>query len=338
VKADLMQRIPLGATGRTTTQLGFGGSSVMGVLNRRQSLALLESAYEAGIRHFDTAPMYGYGEAESCLGEFMARHRGEVTVTTKFGIPAAKSAGLARAARAIAGPLTQRFPALKRMRQRSRPAQPAEAAAAPVANPLFTAENARASLEKSLAALRVERIDIWLLHDVKAIDLAQDSRNDPLLRMLEDAVRAGKVGMFGVGTDREAIPELVERHAGYCGTLQQEWSVLNPPVPKDSRLRIHHRALSQNFQSLAEGLGREPERCRRWSEEADADLASPEVLARLMLKASCVLNPAGIVLFSSKRPEHIRGNVGVAEDAALEAPARRLYEVVQREGLGGGTR
>ena len=61
------------------------------MLNRRQSLALLESAFEAGIRHFDTAPMYGYGEAESCLWEFLSKHPGEMTVTTKFGIPSRKS-------------------------------------------------------------------------------------------------------------------------------------------------------------------------------------------------------------------------------------------------------
>jgi hypothetical protein len=38
-----------------------------------------------------------------------------------------------------------------------------------------------------------------------------------------------------------------------------------------------------------------------------------------------------VILFSSKRPAHIRQNVEVAEDAALVAPARRLYALVQRE-------
>jgi aryl-alcohol dehydrogenase-like predicted oxidoreductase len=331
-----MQTIILGSTGRSTTQLGFGGSSIMGVLNRRQSLALLESAYEAGIRHFDTAPMYGYGEAESCLGEFLARHRGEVTVTTKFGIPAAKRSALLQAARRVARPLMQRFPALKKhLRHTTSPASHGDKQAAPVANPIFNAEDARASLEKSLVALRVDRIDLWLLHDVKAIDLAVDSRHDPLLRFLEDAVREGKVGMFGAGTDREAIPELVASHPEYCGVLQYEWSVLNPPAPRDSRFRIHHRALSRHFHALAEGLKTDPERCRRWSEEAGEDLSSSATLARLMLKAACVLNPASILLFSSKRPEHIRQNVAVLEDPALDAPARRLCEMVQREGLRG---
>ena len=51
-----METLTLGSTGRVTTRLGFGGSSIMGVLNRAQSLAMLESAFDAGIRHFDTAP------------------------------------------------------------------------------------------------------------------------------------------------------------------------------------------------------------------------------------------------------------------------------------------
>ncbi len=88
-----MQTIPLANTTRQTTRLGFGCGSLMGATNRRDSLKLLEAAYEAGIRHFDVAPMYGYGEAESCLGEFLQHHHGQITVTTKFGIaPPKKSA------------------------------------------------------------------------------------------------------------------------------------------------------------------------------------------------------------------------------------------------------
>ena len=80
---EMMEQINLGTSGRTTTRLGFGCGSIMGAMSGRDSLALLEAAYDAGIRHFDVAPRYGYGEAESCLGEFLQRHRGQVTVTTK---------------------------------------------------------------------------------------------------------------------------------------------------------------------------------------------------------------------------------------------------------------
>src|ERR1035441_1591047 len=99
-----MDRIELGATGRTTTRLGFGCSSLMGAMGRRESSAMLEAAFDAGIRHFDVAPMYGFGQAEGCLGEFLGRHRGEVTVTTKYGIPPVRSQGWMGLARGAARP------------------------------------------------------------------------------------------------------------------------------------------------------------------------------------------------------------------------------------------
>src|ERR1700722_13835950 len=97
-----MQTITLATSGRETTRLGFGCSSLMGSLGRRESLAMLEAAYDAGLRHFDVAPMYGYGQAEGCLGEFLARHKGELTVTTKFGIPPEESQSLKAAVRGLA--------------------------------------------------------------------------------------------------------------------------------------------------------------------------------------------------------------------------------------------
>src|ERR1700736_5895966 len=111
--AQSLETLPLGRSKRTTTRLGFGCSSVMGLLGRRESLAMLESAYDAGIRHFDVAPMYGYGEAEGCLGEVLARHRRQVTTTAKNGIPAKPSRPMVRLARSIARPVLQRFPGLK---------------------------------------------------------------------------------------------------------------------------------------------------------------------------------------------------------------------------------
>src|SRR5580698_4297843 len=108
-----METIDLGTTGRRTTRLGYGCSSVMGAMDGKESLAMLEAAFDAGVRHFDVAPMYGFGQAEGCLGEFLGRHRAEVTVTTKYGIPPAKNPGLMGLARSIARPLVKALPGLK---------------------------------------------------------------------------------------------------------------------------------------------------------------------------------------------------------------------------------
>ena len=319
-----MQTIPLGESGRETTRLGFGCSSVMGALGRGDSLKMLEAAYDAGLRHFDVAPSYGFGEAEACLGEFLARHAGELTVTTKYGVPA-EAKSWKSTARNMLRPLLKAAPGLKKRLQ---------GAAAGVSGPAgekmaFTVADARASLERSLRSLRVERVDIWLLHEAEAEDLADDA----LLRFLEEARAAGKVGSYGVGSDRDKIMVLERERAAYCPVLQYEWSVLDPLIAPGASFRIHHRALTENFRALHEALAGDEARAKRWSEHCDADLRDAEVLARLMLKASLVANPDSVVLFSSKRPEHVRGNAAIADDAGAADKALRLYALVRAEAV-----
>jgi D-threo-aldose 1-dehydrogenase len=321
-----METIVLGTTGRQTTRLGYGCSSLMGAMGRAESLAMLEAAYDAGVRHFDVAPLYGFGQAESCLGEFLGRHRGDVTVTTKYGIPPAKNPGLIGFARSIAGPLVKALPGLKK-----RLSKAAGKAMANGQKASFTAAEAKASLERSLHELKTDRIDVWLLHEVTADNLRED---DGLLRLLEDSVAAGTVGAFGVGSEREKVRTLAIKRPKFCGTMQFEWSVMDAPVPAMEGFRIHHRALTDNFRALSTGLIEDKARCAKWSEAVGADLSDSSVLASLMLKASLIENPESVILLSSKDPAHMRRNVSVAGDAALEAPAKKLYGMVQAAAKG----
>lgn len=319
-----MEQVRLASSGRETTRLGYGCSSIMGALGRRQSLRLLEAAYDAGIRHFDVAPMYGYGEAESCLGEFRGHHN-DITITTKYGIAPPKRGGMLRAARRVVGPMLQRVPALRR-----RVARAAGTVAAPAEKSRFSADEARASLENSLRALRTNFIDVWLLHEAEATNLADDS----LLTFLHQAVARKEIGSFGVGSDSAKLPALLRERSAYCQVVQHDWSVLDPLELQGPVFHIHHRALTDRLHTLHNNLTADRERCRRWSGITGRDLARREELAALMLKAALVLYPNTILLVSSKNPAHIRENVRVADDTSLEAPARRLYDLVQREGLG----
>jgi D-threo-aldose 1-dehydrogenase len=294
----------------------------MGGMGRKDSLRVLETAFEAGVRHYDVAPMYGYGEAEGCLGEFLRGHAGQCTVTTKYGIPPAGNQSLMGLARGLARPVLKLLPGLKQ-----RMASVAGKVTRTEERASFTAAQAKESLERSLNALRLERIDVWLLHEVTAEDL----RDDSLLQLLEHQVANGTIGTFGIGSEGAKVGELLRLKPEYCRTLQYEWSVLDTKVEPNAAFRIHHRALTQNFRMLHSALLGQPEICRRWSECVGLDLSEAETLAKLMLKASLVMNPQSIVLFSSKRAEHIHNNVAVAEDVSLEAPALRLYELVQAE-------
>ena len=319
-----MEQIALGTSGRQTTRLGFGCGNIMGVIGRRNSLKLLESAFDSGIRHFDVAPRYGYGEAESCLGEFLQRHPGQVTVTTKYGILPPKNISLITVGRRVAGPIIQRMPGLKK-----RVAQVAKAATRNDERPTFTAAQARASLDKSLAHLRTSHIDLWLLHEVEAADL----HDDTLLHLMEDLVQQGIIGSFGIGSGADKIPALLAEHPAYCRTLQYEWSILDAPIQDtpSSPFRIHHRAFTHQFHALHHALTRNKPLCQRWSTSTNIDLSETGTLARLMLKAALVMNPSSIILFSSKNPRHIQANALAAADSSLDLPARQLYRLVQTE-------
>lgn len=68
------------------TALGFGCSAMGGRVSTRQSLVALGAAYDAGITLYDTARSYGYGQAETILGNFLRGRRDTVVISTKFGI------------------------------------------------------------------------------------------------------------------------------------------------------------------------------------------------------------------------------------------------------------
>ncbi|MFS0693596.1 aldo/keto reductase [Streptomyces nitrosporeus] len=82
-----------------TTELGKGGPRVgvqglgcMGIsefygdTDEAAARDTLEAALEAGVTLFDTADIYGSGANETFLAPFVAAHRDEITLATKFGI------------------------------------------------------------------------------------------------------------------------------------------------------------------------------------------------------------------------------------------------------------
>src|ERR671923_2879471 len=67
--------VALGTEGLSTTSLGIGCAGLFRASSPGQREALLHTAYDVGIRHFDVAPMYGFGLAEPELGAFVRGRR-----------------------------------------------------------------------------------------------------------------------------------------------------------------------------------------------------------------------------------------------------------------------
>ncbi len=78
-----------GNGGLSFTKLGFG-TAPLGNLYRAisddEAHAILELAWEGGVRYFDTAPLYGFGLSETRLNRFLrGKPRDEYVLSTKIG-------------------------------------------------------------------------------------------------------------------------------------------------------------------------------------------------------------------------------------------------------------
>jgi aryl-alcohol dehydrogenase-like predicted oxidoreductase len=66
--------------------LGLGTASITSMKTYGEANRILSKAYELGVTHFDTAPLYGQGYAEKIIGKFIKNKRDHITITTKFGL------------------------------------------------------------------------------------------------------------------------------------------------------------------------------------------------------------------------------------------------------------
>ena len=83
-----MQTRTLGSRGLRSSAIGYGAMGITmayGSSTERDGADALRAAYDAGITHFDTAELYGFGENEKVVGRAVAPFRDEVVIATKFG-------------------------------------------------------------------------------------------------------------------------------------------------------------------------------------------------------------------------------------------------------------
>ncbi len=120
---------------------------------------VLLAALDAGVTHFDTAALYGFGANETLVGRVLARHRHRFTLASKCGMTGVDVAGDGKLVRVIDG----------------RPA------------------TLRATCEAALKRLQTEVIDLYYLHRWDKQVPIEES-----VGALGDLVRAGKIRAVGL--------------------------------------------------------------------------------------------------------------------------------------------
>ncbi|WP_313192608.1 aldo/keto reductase [Shinella zoogloeoides] len=193
----------VGRTGLTVTALGMGTAAMGGLyapVSAEASLEALEAAWQAGIRYFDSAPMYGLGRSEHLLGHFLREKAGpdaSFTVSTKVG----------------------RLMARERPGRDLPPALPKNPLDSGWHNGLpfrevfdYSYDAIMRSFDDSGQRTGLERLDLLFVHDIGSVTHgdAQAGHWAALtkgggFRALEELKAAGLVGGFGLGVNEAAV-------------------------------------------------------------------------------------------------------------------------------------
>jgi len=171
----------MGADALRLGRLGYGAAN-LGNLHRalddEAAWDVLETAWDLGIRYFDTAPHYGLGLSERRLGAFLrTKPRDEYVLSTKAG--------------RLLRPTGEADPGLDTANDFQVPATHERVWD-------FSADGVRRSLDESLERLGLDRVDVLYLHDPERHDLASALASGvPALAGLRDE---GLVAAAGVGS------------------------------------------------------------------------------------------------------------------------------------------
>lgn len=188
--ADSLAKRTLGRTSLQLTELGLGCAAMAGnhrPVSDEDIRGALAAGFEAGIEFVDTAPFYGFGRSERCVGDSLRNREGWI-LSTKAGrllLPG--------------------------------PAEPDEAADWPGALPFhpvydYSYDGVMRSFEYSLHRLGLDRIDVLLLHDIGEMQhgsaanaaLFYDAMSGGY-KALDELRSAGDVKAIGLGVNESEV-------------------------------------------------------------------------------------------------------------------------------------
>ena len=210
-----MNKRRIGRTALDVTEIGFGGASIGGLYRscpREAAMETLQTAWDAGIRYFDTAPFYGFGLSERRMGDFLRdKPRDEYVLSTKVG-------------------------------RLLRPVPDSEIPDHGYVDPLpfavdydYSYDGIMRSVEFSYARLGLNRIDILFVHDIGVYTHGVEKTKvhfrqlmDSGLKALDELKSAGAIAAYGLGVNEVQICLDVMRQAPLdCILLAGRYSLLD---------------------------------------------------------------------------------------------------------------
>jgi len=307
------ERVRLGGTDVTVTRLGLGLAPMGGLFHAvgdETATATVDAAWDAGIRFFDTAPLYGAGLSERRAGKALAGRTG-FTLSTKVG--------------RVLVPGADEDPGIWAEESPSRPVFD------------FSADGVRRSYADSLERLGLDRVDVLHLHDPDDHFGAAVGEALPALV----ALRAeGRIGAVSAGMNQSAMLTAFARTGGFdCFLLAGRYTLLDQSGLADLLPECVARGISVIAGGVYNsGLLADPSPGATFDyAPASADLltrarAMDEVCAShgVPLRAAALQFPlahpaVACVLIGMRSPEEVADAVAMA---ALEIPGQLWRDLV----------
>lgn len=304
---------------RPAGRLGLGCAALGGlyeVVDEGQAAATVDAAWEAGIRFFDTAPLYGHGLSEQRLGRALAsRRRDEYVLCTKVG-------------RVLEPTVDGRAP------------EGTIFAGVPPLDPVFdfSRDGVRRSLDASLDRLGVDFVDVVHVHDPE--DHLEQAVEEayPALASLRDE---GVIGAIGLGTNHaETGLHLIDRVELDCLLLAGRCTLLDRSGEEALLPRCEERGIAVIAGGVFNsGLLADPKPGApfHYGPAPDDVVARAQVLRDrsashgVPLGAAALQHPGRlggveVVLFGARSPEEVRTDVALASLPVPDA----LWEDLRR--------
>lgn len=274
-------------SGAACAALALGCSrlgSALTPLNRKQCVALIDEAFSLGVRHFDTASIYGQGDSERYIGEALAARRSQVYIASKAGQRlTSKQALVSVFKRPIRWMASQRQGVrvhVAEQRQRGVPR-------------CFEPDYIERSLQESLRRLRTDHLDIFYLHspDVSVLD------DEPLMERIGKMREQGLFRMFGVSCDDDAVA----------------WRASSHPLVEVVQFALEDRSVAR---SLLDALSRQGKQAivRGLMQPGASGLISGDGLVERFLETMSLPAVCGVIVGTTKI-QHLRHNVAAFNHA-----------------------
>ncbi|MEQ9056810.1 MAG: aldo/keto reductase [Roseovarius confluentis] len=181
------QKMKFGRVDLEVTAFGFGTAPVGNIfreIDEQASDAMFQKAWDAGVRYYDTAPMYGHGLAELRTGHSLRwKNRDDFVLSSKVGriLKPARRQDIDYAPWTNAGRFQMHFD--------------------------YSYAGTMRSIEDSLQRLNLERMDICFIHDIDVFTRGADQPKvfeqamDGCWKALSDLRDQGVVKAIGVGVN-----------------------------------------------------------------------------------------------------------------------------------------